>query len=68
MNMTEGQIAEMEEVEIDKEDSYFGARHSSYDTSDRRLVFRAGFERGYRAAIQKVVRKGIKSMIPKGDF
>ena len=51
--MKEEDIAEMEAEEIYKEDAYFGARHLSYDTPNRRHTFRAGFERGYKAAMEK---------------
>lgn len=46
--MNEMQWAEMECNMNEKEDAYFKAR-SELDTEENRKLFRAGFERGYRA-------------------
>jgi hypothetical protein len=43
--------ATQEGEQIGASDAWFKARHEMLDTVDRRNVFRAGFDRGWNAAI-----------------
>jgi hypothetical protein len=49
--MSEHEIALMEGAMANKEDSYFYARPKR-DTKEARSAFCAGFERGFKAALQ----------------
>lgn len=48
MSTHEHDRAMLEGQEVAASDLYFAARHEMLDTKDRRNVFKAGFERGWR--------------------
>lgn len=51
--MEEEDIAVMESEECYFEDNYFGARDIIKDNFNNRRFFQAGFERGYKSAIEQ---------------
>ena len=51
LNITEEQYLEMEAARNDFADEYFKAR-PQIDCTDGRIVFDAGFDRGWKAALQ----------------
>ena len=57
MYLTEDQLAEIEAEEIVKSDAYFGARPKGADAISSRKLFSAGFERGYKAALDNTAKK-----------
>jgi len=50
--MNENEIAEMEAYLIDRSDNYFAARQTD-DTFKHRRFFDDGFDRGYKACLDK---------------
>lgn len=70
-NRAEREYIEMEAARNDSSERYFNAR-PQFDTVDRRKVFESGFDRGWKAAIDKVLGEpvGVTGEMPgtSGSF